>query len=53
MSKTPEKPSRSEFAEFQELTRKLVSVPKAEADKLAAKREQEKPAKQKKGQPKG
>ena len=53
MSKAPEKSSGSEFARFKDLTRKLVSVPKGEADKQEAKRTPAKTAKTKKGQPKG
>ena len=41
-SPKPKQPKPNEFTRFEELTRKLVSVPKAEVDKEKAKYETEK-----------
>ena len=38
----PKTPKSDEFTRFEELTRKLMSVPKAEVDKQKAKYEREK-----------
>lgn len=46
-------PGNSELERFKELARKLVAVPKDEADEQAAKRDAEKVAKREKGQPEG
>ncbi len=40
-AKPPKTPKPSEFTRFEELTRKLISVPKAEVDKQKAKYESE------------
>lgn len=53
MSKAPTRPPSAEFAKFKELSRKLVSVPKQEADKQAAQHDAKKKSKREKGKPKG